>query len=303
MFPIGLLAGLLAILLLLLLAKHLLLKKQIRSLTRQLTSLVDGSTEKMLELALIDRDLERLAGTLNQYNAQQRYAVACARQHEDRLKASIANISHDLRTPLTVILGHLQLLQKSRLAPGQAVRVQTAQRKAERMKELVGAFYELSVLDSAQAMPNKERLNLTNLLLELLTENAPAFEGKGIQPQIALPEHSLFVRSDRDMLERIFQNLLTNALRYSADEVSITLTPSDAGRITFCIENRLPPHTTVDTTRLFERFYTGDQSRHSGSTGLGLAVVKLLVDKLDGQVTASASDEILSVTVRLQAEE
>ena len=86
------------------------LKKQIRNLTDQIDALVRGSSEKMLDIALIDRDLERLAGTLNQYYTKQRYTVARALQHEDHLKESIANISHDLRTPLTVITGHLQLL-------------------------------------------------------------------------------------------------------------------------------------------------------------------------------------------------
>ncbi len=96
------------------------LKKQIRNLADQIDALVHGSTEKMLDIALIDRDLERLAAALNQYYTKQRYTVACALQHEEHLKESIANISHDLRTPLTVITGHLQLLQASALTGNKA---------------------------------------------------------------------------------------------------------------------------------------------------------------------------------------
>ena len=102
------------------------LKKQIRNLTDQIDALVRGSSEKMLDIALIDRDLERLAGTLNQYYTKQRYTVARALQHEDHLKESIANISHDLRTPLTVITGHLQLLLASALTGEQNRRVTAA---------------------------------------------------------------------------------------------------------------------------------------------------------------------------------
>ena len=132
------------------------LKKQIRNLTDQIDALVRGSSEKMLDIALIDRDLERLAGTLNQYYTKQRYTVARALQHEDHLKESIANISHDLRTPLTVITGHLQLLLASALTGEQNRRVTAALHKAERMKELIRTFYDLTLLDSEQTVPKRE---------------------------------------------------------------------------------------------------------------------------------------------------
>lgn len=88
------------------------IKKQIRNLADQVNELNSGNSQQMLDISLIDKDLERLAGILNQYNIRQRQAVAGVLRNEEYLKESVANISHDLRTPLTVILGHLQLLQK-----------------------------------------------------------------------------------------------------------------------------------------------------------------------------------------------
>lgn len=275
------------------------LKKQIRNLTDQIDALVRGSSEKMLDFALIDRDLERLAGTLNQYYTKQRYTVARALQHEDHLKESIANISHDLRTPLTVITGHLQLLLASALTGEQNRRVTAALHKAERMKELIRTFYDLTLLDSEQTVPKREQLNLSNLLIDFLTDHAPLFDSQNICPDILLPDSSVFIYSDRNMIERILQNLLTNAVCHSLGTVRIQLTQEADGKAVICFQNTVQNAADFDAGRMFDRFYTGDKSRHDESTGLGLAVVKTLAEKLDGQVSAAIEADLFTIKVVL----
>lgn len=279
--------------------KHLLLKWQIRNITRQITNLIGGNSEKMLDISLIDKDLERLAAVLNQYNDKQRQTVAQAIRHEEYLKESIANISHDLRTPLTVILGHLQLLQKSETPAEQTQRITVILNKAEKLKSLVSDFYEISVLDTENMIPKKERFNLSNLLLDLIAENAPALENKGISPEIHLPDYSVMLVSDHIMVERILQNLITNAVRYSTGTINLRLSEKENGKIIFCIENPIPENAELNSDRLFERFYTGDKSRHNESTGIGLAVVKILAEKLRGTVSASLYQNILTITFEI----
>lgn len=290
--------GVLCIFLMLLSVKYMALKRQIGSLAAQIERLSCGETEKMLELSLIDRDLERLAGLLNTCFAGQRTCVAEALRHEEHLKASVADISHDLRTPLTVIMGHLQLLRESPLSPEQLRRVETALKKAGRMKELTESFYELSVLDGDKSF-QWERINLSNLLMDFLTENAPLFEQRQIRPNIGLPDASVYVRSDRKLLERILQNLLANAVRYTAGEINIALSGPEEGKILLRIDNTVEDGDSIEVDRLFDRFYTADPSRHSGSTGLGLAVVKLLAEKLGGAVSAGLDLDVLSMRLTL----
>mgnify|MGYP000479564326 FL=1 len=195
-----------------------------------------GNSGQMIDISLMDKDLEHLAAILNLYNIRQRQAVAKTLRHEEHLKESVANISHDLRTPLTVILGHLQLLQKEDLEPAQAKRIAVVLRKAEKMKELVEAFYDLSVLEEQQTVPSKETFNFSNMLIDLITEHAPALEKKNIIPEIKLPDYSIYIYSDRNMVERILQNLLTNAMKYSAGNIKITLMQKSDGGIRFMME-------------------------------------------------------------------
>ncbi|OPJ60022.1 sensor protein kinase WalK [Clostridium oryzae] len=268
-------------------------------MTRQISELSSGKTEKILDISLIDRDMEKLAGKFNQYYSKQRYQVACALQHEEHLKESIANISHDLRTPLTVIMGHLQLLQKSDLHEAEKHRVEIAMHKSERMKELIETFYDLAILDTDDIQPQIEKINISNLVINFLSENAPMLESRKIQPDIRLPEESVFILSDRNMLERILQNLLTNAVRYSDGKISIELDAFQNSKACIQISNSVHDAGSIKAERLFERFYIGDKSRHSESTGLGLAVVKSLVEKLDGSISAIVNDGSLCIELLL----
>lgn len=214
-------------------------------------------------------------------------------------KASVANISHDLRTPLTVILGHLQLLQKENWESSQAQRVKVIFSKAEKMKELVETFYDLSILEEQQTVPEKEKFNISNMLINLITENAVALKKENILPEINLPDYSIYVYSDKNMVERILQNLLTNAIKYSVGTIKITLMEKENNNIIFTIENPMSDSSEIDCNRLFDRFYTGDKSRHNGSTGLGLAVVKTLVAILGGNIVAKVHANSLIITLEL----
>lgn len=281
----------------LLLNRHLRLKGQIRRLLRQADEVAQGKSEAMLDIALVDSDLEKLAAALNRYYAAQRYRVACAIERETRMKENVAGISHDLRTPLTVIMGHLQLLGASALGPAQAQRVETAMRRARGMARLIADFYEMSLEGEGQA-PDLQRLNLSNLLLDFFSENAPLFENQSVQPQIGLPPASVFVRANRGMMERIVQNLSDNALRYGVGQFRITLAQMGES-VLLRFDNELPADAHIDVGRLFDCYYSAGRSRRNQGTGLGLAVVKLLAEKQGGKVSARVDQGRLSICLKL----
>jgi len=283
---------------LLLLYKHIKLRSELKKISDQLEELVDDNSEKMLDISLVDKELERMAGLFNRYNDKQRQIVAGAMKDEEFLKDSVANISHDLRTPLTVILGHLQLISKTDLTPEQKERLEIVNNKAVRMKELVDTFYEYSLVTTSNEEMQKDKLNILNMLMDLISDCAPLMDKKGISPKIDLPEHSVYIYSDKNALDRIFQNLITNAIRYSAGDIAISLEDDDKS-VVLSVTNPIPDDSELDPDRMFDRFYTGDSSRSSGGTGLGLAVVKELTDKLGGTIKAQREGNKLTIRLEL----
>lgn len=169
----------------------------------------------------------------------------------------------------------------------------------ELISQLVETFYDLSILEEQQTVPEKEKFNISNMLINLITENAVALEKENILPEINLPDYSIYVYSDKNMVERILQNLLTNAIKYSVGTIKITLMEKENNNIIFTIENPMSDSSEIDCNRLFDRFYTGDKSRHNGSTGLGLAVVKTLVAILGGNIVAKVHANSLIITLEL----
>lgn len=190
-------------------------------------------------------------------------------------------------------------MQKENWESSQAQRVKVIFSKAKKMKELVETFYDLSILEEQQTVPEKEKFNISNMLINLITENAVALEKENILPEINLPDYSIYVYSDKNMVERILQNLLTNAIKYSVGTIKITLMEKENNNIIFTIENPMSDSSEIDCNRLFDRFYTGDKSRHNGSTGLGLAVVKTLVAILGGNIVAKVHANSLIITLEL----
>ena len=123
---------------------------------------------------------------------------------------------------------------------------------------------------------------------------------KGITPKIDLPEHSVYIYSDRNAIDRILQNLITNSIRYSAGDINVKLESVNDG-IVLSVANPIPEDSELDPDRMFDRFYTGDSSRNSGGTGLGLAVVKELTSKLGGNINAVRSGGMLTIKLELPA--
>lgn len=277
------------------------MRREIRSMSRQLEDLSSGRTEKKISLTLVDARLNELAAQINENMELQKQLRIDARKSEQRLKDSIAGVSHDLRTPLTAIIGYIQMLERSGLSGEQQEKAMVILKKANAMRELVESFFELSVMESGQPELAEEPVNFTNIVSEAVVDFIPRFEAAELKPDVDLGDKSLYMAGDTTALRRIVQNLLSNALKYTAGRVEVTLEES-AGKIILAVANEVRPDTPPDMERLFERFYTADDSRNSGSAGLGLYIVKLLAEKMQGAVSASLENKTLSIYIVFQEE-
>lgn len=277
------------------------MRREIRSMSRQLEDLSSGRTEKKISLTLVDARLNGLAAQINENMELQKQLRIDTRKSEQRLKDSIAGVSHDLRTPLTAIIGYIQMLERSGLNGEQQEKATIILKKANAMRELVESFFELSVIESGQSELAEEAVNFTNIVSEAVVDFIPRFEAAELEPDVDLGNKSLYIAGDTTALGRIVQNLLSNALKYTAGRVKVALEERD-GEIILTVVNEVRPDTPPDMERIFERFYTGDDCRNSGSAGLGLYIVKLLAEKMQGAVSASLENKMLSVYVVFQEE-
>lgn len=279
--------------LLVLLIKH---KRELSSLTLQIKDVTDGTTHKYLDVSLFDSNLESLAFEINSLIKKQEELYISARNHESQLKESIANISHDLRTPLTSILGYIFLMENSQnLDKDEAIHV--IAEKANLLNDLIQNFYELSVVDDDRYEVIIERLDIVAIVTNVLMGGYSSFEEKGISPDIQLPNHGIYIQGNALACERIIQNLVVNAILYSTNSVKVKLLKVNKHCI-FSIRNNTSNLSEEDVEHLFERFYTADASRSSGQSGLGLSIVKSLSEKVGAEIkTVELNDKELEIAI------
>lgn len=289
-------AGVIAILLIMGLAWHnVFLQRQLRSMSRQLEKRLTEHTRQPISLELVNKELNTLAAHINKCLQAEENLRLKGIQEEKHFRELIANISHDLRTPLTAIKGYQQLMMNGELAAAQLKKLQTAQKHADALGRLIDHFFEYSYLLHAEPELNPEEINLTNFLAECLASSVAALEEH--QLSVRLEETPpVFVIADKESLSRIIQNLIRNAVQHSGGEIGVRLTAADLGVLSFRNPVRSP--SDIDINRLFDRFYTGDATRSSGS-GLGLSIVRLLTEQMGGRTSAELQDGMLEIRIEL----
>jgi signal transduction histidine kinase len=272
-----------------------LLQRQIRSINRQLDKRLAEKTRQPVSLEFINSELNGLASNINKcFKAEESLRLEAIRE-EKKFKELIANISHDLRTPLTAIKGYQQLMENSELTLGQREKLKVAQKYAEELGRLIEHFFEYSYLVNTEIQLNPERINLTNLVAECLATSISSFEKRGLSVQLTeVP--AIFVLTDKEMTIRIVQNLIRNCIAHSSGNVSVALSASVNAVIAFM--NPVDDASEIDIDRIFDRFYTADRAR-SKTTGLGLSIVKLLAEQMGGAVSAALKENELTIMVEL----
>lgn len=267
-------------------------KKQIREITAQIKEFKDRKTNKKLNIQIADKDVEKLAYEINEYlelykrNEQQKVAF------ENTLKQGIANMSHDLRTPLTSIMGYLKLLQNDEIDKDEALAV--LKNKTNKLNVLINDFFELASIESEEYELDITRVNLTNILQEEILSLYEAFESRGFEPKINILDKPIFIMGDKDSLERIVDNLLSNTLKYAERDIKIDL-EEVSGKAILKISNVCTTLGKEDVIHIFDRFYMADQVRKGQGVGLGLSIVKSLIEKMNGNISAKLEGEELSI--------
>ncbi|MBQ9901540.1 MAG: HAMP domain-containing histidine kinase [Clostridia bacterium] len=286
----------LALFIVILLLIHI--KWQLDLLSAQLKKRLNDGSRNYVQVSLLDGSVSRLVSEMNKCFMQDDQAKQTLEREEKQFRETIANISHDLRTPLTSIKGFLQLLERENPTESQQKRLAIIRKHTVELGDLIEHFFEYSYLLSNDSELHYERFCLTDETAECLAAAVPQLEEKGIEVQIGQFDRVL-VTADREKTVRIIQNLVRNCIHHSAGNIKVDVTDAE-GVARLTISNPVKDSSAIQPERLFDRFYTADQSRRK-STGLGLSIVRLLAEQMNGKAYASLDRDILSITVELYA--
>ncbi|WP_242864725.1 sensor histidine kinase [Clostridium botulinum] len=272
--------------------KMFLYKKQILYITNQIKCFKEKKTIRRINTEINDKYIEDLAFEINEClelyvkNAQEKV------EFESTLKQGIANMSHDLRTPLTSIIGYLKLLENNEIDKEGALKI--LKNKANKLNVLINDFFELASIESEDYELEITKVNLSNILSDEILSFYKAFEEINIEPFINISNKPIFINGDKESLERIVDNLLSNALKYADNNIKISLEESN-NKVVLIISNRCTDLDKNDVLHMFDRFYMADKVRTGESAGLGLSIVKSLMRKMNGTIRCKYEEQIVII--------
>lgn len=241
-----------------------------------------------------DHDLGEIAKSINQMSAQLHHSIQEERNAEKTKNDLITGVSHDLRTPLTSILGFLELIEKDRYFDEVELRyyIGIAYEKSVTLKKLIDDLFEYTRINNGMPLDLK-RLDMNDFFQQLAEEFVPNLESASVSCRVHAPDHPVIIRADGDHLVRAYENLISNAIRYGSagKRVDIYIQEQDS-QVVIQVVNYGEPIPERDIPFIFDRFYRADKSRSKqtgGGTGLGLAITKSIIEVHGGSISVSSN--------------
>lgn len=268
--------------------------RYIEEISKSLEKIEAGQFDTRITVRSSD-ELGRLAERINQMSSQLMRSLEDERNAERTKNELITSVSHDLRTPLTSILGYLGLIVNDRCRDELELRyyADIAYQKSNKLKKLIDELFEFTRINCGGIKLRVEKINLTEMLEQLVEEFFPIFQEAGLQSRLILPRGKVFIIADGDLLARVFDNLITNAIRYGSEGRYVDVELSvEAKTAVIRVVNYGNPIPAADLPYIFDKFYRVERSRSeaTGGTGLGLAIAKNIVELHSGTISASSDD-------------
>ncbi|WP_338541539.1 HAMP domain-containing sensor histidine kinase [Paenibacillus tundrae] len=266
--------------------------------------LANGDFQHRVQISSKD-ELGTIAEDINLASLKLKEVVERGDFAENSKDQLVVNLAHDLRTPLTSVLGYLDLLVKDDQLTEEQVRHFTsiAYTKSQRLEKLIDDLFEITRMNYGMLPLEKKRLDISELLRQLNEELYPVFEKNHLVTRLNM-DPELIISGDGELLARVFENLLINAARHGKDGLYVDINGrNEAGQVIVQVMNYGGYIDAEDLPHIFDMYYTGDRSRtpQEGGTGLGLFIAKNIVEQHDGAISAQ-SDVVRTVfEIRLPA--
>ena len=286
------LCGVMTLLTLILLLCLLSLRHSIRETAEELEEKLHSDTNTLISISSGDRAIRTLGAKINRQLLELRRERLRLQNGDAELKEAVTNISHDLRTPLTAVCGYLDLLEQEKQSENALRYLAVIRERTDAMRALTEELLQYSMVTAAAENLDAAPLCLNDVLEQSLAGLYGALSARKITPDIRMPDQKLIRSLDAPALRRVFDNVLSNAVKYSDGDLTVQLTPD--GAATF--SNHARGLSRVQAERLFDRFYTLDAAR--SSTGLGLSIARRLTESMGGTISAQYEAGQLRICVR-----
>ena len=266
----------------------------------------DGDLNTKVEV-VGDDEFSSMASNLNKMVEDIRRLMDKERESERTKNELITNVAHDLRTPLTSIIGYLELLSGQVVLPPEMQKkyIDIAYSKAKRLEKLIEDLFGFTKMNYGKLAMHVSKVDIVKLLGQLLEESYPNFANKGLSYELQSNVPAKIITADGNLLARLFDNLIGNAIKYGAEGKRITVkVMAAADTVQVSVTNYGYVIPAEELPLIFDKFYRVEQSRstHTGGTGLGLAIVKNIVDMHGGTITVKSDLNGTVFTVTLQVD-
>ena len=278
--------------LILLFIKLYVLKKAIKEITNSLDNILSIDTNNIITISSNDKDVKYLTSCLNKELKKLRKQRIEYETGNQELKNIITNVSHDMRTPLTAIIGYVDLIKDEKEIDIKKDYIKIIERKANELKELTDNLFDFSKAVDIKENMNREKCNLNEILEESLIEFYSILKNKNIEPKINICKEKVYRNVDKILIKRIFENILSNICKYSEGDFKVNLYRD--GKIIFT--NKTNNLDIVSIEKIFDRYYTVENGRKG--TGVGLSIAKELTKLNKGKIFAKYKNNYLSIIVK-----
>lgn len=269
-------------------------RKQIRKNCNQLHVMQKHSSNQRLTSELPYKEVNELVMRVNDIcNRYQEESIMIER-NENNLKEAIANLSHDIRTPLTSLDGYVQLLVMSDSQDDKDHYMKIIQNRISSLKELLEELFTYTKMQDQNYDLSMVPMDGRQCVCETVLSFYEDFETRGLEPEVSFCEENLPIMGNEVALRRVVQNLVKNALEHGTNRLGLKLERAGT-KLHFSCYNDKKDTEIIEVDKIFTRFYKGDKARTSTSTGLGLAIAKGLVDRLNGDISASIDDGLFTI--------
>lgn len=274
-------------------------KRDLKRISYEIKTINQIDTNMLVHKKVEDKDLNLLIAEINDLVRDIKQKKISIEIKNESMQKMIANIAHDLRTPLTSALGYIELIEDNELSKNEEEKyLKIICDRLKRLSYLTNSFFELSKIIYNRENIEKENINAIDILEESIANYYEDFSNEKRKIIFEKSNPKIMISTNKMMLIRIIDNLIVNALKHSNSDLTIKIN-DNVENVNMLFENNIEEY-GIDIERIFDEFYTSDISRSKQNTGLGLAIVKEFITILGGNIKAEQIDNKLRFDIELK---